>query len=65
MGLGGVAVVIPARNEAARIAATVHRGRQFVDVARALAARALPGGVLNATRRLRHVPVPARVNALG
>lgn len=43
--------------------AQVHRGRQFLDVGRALAARALPPGLLNATRRVRHVPLPARAGA--
>lgn len=37
--------------------AQVHRGRQFVHVGRALAARALPPGLLDLTRRVRHVPV--------
>lgn len=40
--------------------AQVHRGQQFVHVGRALAARALPPGLLYVTRRVRHVPVPAR-----
>lgn len=38
--------------------AQMHRGRQFVHVGRALAARTLPPNLLNVTRRVRHVPLP-------
>jgi hypothetical protein len=36
------------------IRSQIHRGRQFVDIARALVVRELPGPVVRRLRRVRH-----------